>query len=30
MDLVRLGRLSVGKVNEQEFVRVCDMGGVHF
>ncbi len=30
MDLVRLGRLSVGKVNEQEFVRVCDMGGVEF
>lgn len=30
MDLVRLQRLSVGKVSDQEFVRVCDMGGVKF
>jgi predicted RNA-binding protein with PUA-like domain len=30
MDLVRLQRLSVGKVTDQEFVRVCDMGGVSF
>ena len=30
MDLVRLQRLSVGKVSDQEFVRVCDMGGVTF
>ena len=30
MDLVRLQRLSVGKVTDQEFVRVCDMGGVKF
>jgi len=28
MDLVRLGRLSVGKVTEAEFDRICDMGGV--
>lgn len=30
MDLVRLQRLSVGRVSDQEFVRVCDMGGVKF
>lgn len=30
MDLVRLQRLSVGKVTDQEFVRVCDMGGLKF
>lgn len=30
MDLVRLQRLSVGKVTDQEFVKVCDMGGVKF
>ncbi|MCC6370704.1 MAG: EVE domain-containing protein [Bacteroidia bacterium] len=28
MDLVRLGRLSVGKVTETEFFKICDMGGV--
>lgn len=28
MDLVRLGRLSVGKVTPAEFARICDMGGV--
>jgi predicted RNA-binding protein with PUA-like domain len=27
MDLVRLGRLSVGKVTPAEFVRICEMGG---
>jgi len=26
MDLVRLGRLSVGKVTEMEFLKICDMG----
>lgn len=30
MDLIRLSRLSVGKVTDQEFVRICDMGGVKF
>lgn len=28
MDLVRLGRLSVGKVTETEFHKICDLGGV--
>lgn len=28
MDLVRLSRLSVGKVTEKEFSRICEMGGV--
>ena len=28
MDLVRLSRLSVGKVTEAEFLKVCDLGGV--
>jgi len=28
MDLVRLGRLSVGKVSETEFFKICEMGGV--
>ena len=28
MDLVRLGRLSVGKVSETEFLKICEMGGV--
>lgn len=28
MDLVRLGRLSVGKVTEAEFEKICEMGGV--
>ena len=28
MDLVRLGRLSVGRVTEPEFLKICDMGGV--
>lgn len=28
MDLVRLGRLSVGKVSEKEFSKICVMGGV--
>ena len=28
MDLVRLGRLSVGKVTPEEFERICEMGGV--
>jgi predicted RNA-binding protein with PUA-like domain len=28
MDLVRISRLSVGKVSDPEFVKVCDMGGV--
>ncbi len=28
MDLVRLGRLSVGKVTADEFLKICDMGGV--
>lgn len=28
MDLVRLGRLSVGKVSETEFFKICDLGGV--
>ena len=27
MDLVRLGRLSVGKVTETEFLKICDMSG---
>jgi predicted RNA-binding protein with PUA-like domain len=26
MDLVRLSRLSVGKVTEMEFLKICDMG----
>jgi predicted RNA-binding protein with PUA-like domain len=30
MDLVRLGRLSVGKVREHEFMKICEMGGVKF
>ncbi len=28
MDLVRLGRLSVGKVTPAEFEKICEMGGV--
>ena len=28
MDLVRLGRLSVGKVTPAEFMKICQMGGV--
>jgi len=28
MDLIRLSRLSVGKVTETEFFKICDMGGV--
>jgi predicted RNA-binding protein with PUA-like domain len=28
MDLVRLGRLSVGKVTPAQFARICEMGGV--
>lgn len=28
MDLVRLGRLSVGKVSAAQFARICEMGGV--
>lgn len=27
MDLVRLGRLSVGKVTEAEFEKICEMSG---
>ena len=30
MDLVRLSRLSVGKVTELEFTKVCNMGEVTF
>jgi predicted RNA-binding protein with PUA-like domain len=29
MDLIRLSRLSVGKVTETEFFKICDMGGVN-
>jgi len=28
MDLVRLGRLSVGKVTAAAFMKICEMGGV--
>jgi predicted RNA-binding protein with PUA-like domain len=28
MDLVRLGRLSVGKVTEEEFSKICRLGGI--
>lgn len=28
MDLVRLGRLSVGKVTSAEFSKICELGGV--
>ncbi len=28
MDLIRLSRLSVGKVTETEFYKICDLGGV--
>jgi len=28
MDLVRLGRLSVGKVSPAQFARICALGGV--
>lgn len=28
MDLVRLGRLSVGKVSPEQFTRICEMGGL--
>jgi predicted RNA-binding protein with PUA-like domain len=28
MDLVRLGRLSVGKVTPEQFARICELGGV--
>ena len=28
MDLVRRGRLSVGKVTATEFTRICEMGGI--
>lgn len=27
MDLIRLSRLSVGKVTETEFLKICDMSG---
>ncbi len=30
MDLVRLGRLSVGKVTELEFAKICDMAQTEF
>ena len=30
MDLIRLSRLSVGKVTETEFFKICEMGGVKF
>ena len=30
MDLVRLSRLSVGKVTEAEFVKICDLGQTKF
>jgi len=30
MDLVRLARLSVGKVTELEFAKICDMGDTAF
>ncbi len=29
MDLIRLSRLSTGKVTETEFFKICDMGGVN-
>lgn len=28
MDLIRLSRLSTGKVTETEFFKICEMGGV--
>lgn len=28
MDLIRLSRLSTGKVSETEFFKICDMGGL--
>jgi predicted RNA-binding protein with PUA-like domain len=28
MDLIRLSRLSVGKVTETEFLKICELGGV--
>jgi predicted RNA-binding protein with PUA-like domain len=28
MDLVRLQRLSVGKVKEDEFFKICELGGI--
>jgi len=28
MDLVRLGRLSVGKVTPAQFTRICELGGL--
>jgi predicted RNA-binding protein with PUA-like domain len=28
MDLVRLGRLSVGKVSAEQFARICALGGL--
>ena len=28
MDLVRLGRLSVGKVSAEQFARICALGGI--
>ena len=28
MDLVRRGRLSVGKVTSSQFTRICEMGGI--
>jgi predicted RNA-binding protein with PUA-like domain len=28
MDLVRLSRLSVGKVKEEEFLKICAQGGI--
>ena len=28
MDLIRLARLSVGKVTETEFFKICDLGGI--
>lgn len=28
MDLVRIGRLSVGKVSDEEFRKICQLGGL--
>jgi predicted RNA-binding protein with PUA-like domain len=28
MDLIRLSRLSVGKVTDMEFTKICELGGV--
>jgi predicted RNA-binding protein with PUA-like domain len=29
MDLVRISRLSVGKVSDAEFAKICDLAGTH-